>query len=91
MPKYFEIDLIAFECGNPTQNLTNLKQIYASGSGGSYFSYPQTLSIMCEVGYEWLGQYKNTINCSRFGTWNYWPKCQGLFYKICYSFAFNTL
>ncbi len=63
--------VLAMNCGDPTQNLTTLKQTYSSGPSipgptteGAYFQ------ITCITGYFWQDLLPiKAINCSKLGFW----------------------
>ena len=71
---HFELNLktgLALSCGDPSQNLTVLKQSYTTGPSipgpttvGSY------LQIKCISGYLWPDLLTlKAMNCSKFGIW----------------------
>ncbi len=63
--------LLAINCGDPTQNLTELKQTFSTGPSipgphteGAYFQ------IRCIGGFFWEDLFSlKEINCSKLGFW----------------------
>ena len=75
---------LAIYCGDPSQNLTLLKQTYSSGpSIPGNPTEGANFGISCMVGYTWQDLLSVKImNCSKYGNW--FP-----FYGPCLSMCFS--
>ena len=69
-------------CGDPTTNLTALKQSYNAGAPGA-FTYQTTTVIRCVSGYKWPANQVETMTCGATGAWNYFVTCTGLLISLC--------
>ncbi len=70
MPNIFKT-VLAMNCGDPTQNLTLLKQTYSTGPS---ISGPPTekaiFQLKCISGYLWQDLLPiKAMNCSKMGSW----------------------
>ena len=75
--KFFNfLMLLAFDCGIPTSNVSNLKQKFVSGSPPISQIYLTSTLLECFVGYKWTDgiQYKNTT-CQANGIWSKIQAC----------------
>ncbi len=69
--------LIEMLCGDPTTNLTALKQAYNSGAP-STFDYQTSTVIRCASGYKWAASETESIVCGVNGVWNFSISCSSM-------------
>ena len=52
---------------------------YKSGSAPNTFSYPESMIIICEIGYRFIEfSNENRMNCTDRGYWTSVPSCIGM-------------
>ena len=79
-----EID-IDTSCGDPTNNITILKQEILSGP--TSINVGGTASIKCQAGYKWIdGAASKSISCSHAQSWNFPDGCNCMFLLWIYNF-----
>ncbi len=68
--------MIEMDCGNPTGNITALKQQYLSGTAPGLTTYLESTFVKCIVGYKWWdGILTKNITCLATGRWSLLAAC----------------
>ncbi len=71
--------ILAFECGNPTSNLSLSKIEYQSGSPSTSNLFSESVFLKCMKGFIWSDNLlvKN-ISCQSTGIWSGVAACSGI-------------
>ena len=75
----------AVDCGSPTSNLTNLKQVYVTGTQPGLTTYQSTSAVVCIPGWIWSdgSAGSKTITCAATASWSTFSTCTSI---LIYSF-----
>ena len=81
LPSLYHLFIIfsAFECGNPTSNLTEQMKSYLTKSEPAVSSLSIQIVIICESGYKFSdNSMQNPSVCGSTGKWSSTPDCTGI-------------
>ncbi len=78
IPTCYPESYFGIQCGDPSENMSILNQLYSYGSPPSAFTFLETASLKCLYGFRWtdsLYPLIRVITCLETAIWNPVPAC----------------